>query len=214
MTTRIRPDFVPLSTFTTGAKVGPAAYVAGGVGVDLSAIFSSLTFFAVICTTVGPNLPPVEYHYALNSPAAGQAKFKPMRKRFDRFTFGSTTGSPGGVTVNAAATTTTSDAGHTHVSQGGHTGHGLVSTVMDAKLVDVLGAGTAQNTLHDHAAAGGAHTHPAVAAHPHSIPSLYEHQHGVTVPVQTQTNVASVEVAAGVDLSGTTWRFVAKGVLL
>jgi hypothetical protein len=69
---------------------------------------------------------------------------------------------------------------------------GTVSTAVQAQAVDALGSGTAQNTNHQH-------------SHQHATNILYEHSHTLT-----ETNAASTELG-GVDLSGTTWRYLAVG---
>lgn len=201
----------PTQEFAVGNVSGPNPYAAGGFVIDLTGSFASVDWIELIVTTVGPNLPPVHIEYALDTPTAGKVTVKLMRDRFDRatLTIGNVSGQPGGVTVAAASgVLVTAAGGHTHTTDGGHAGHGVVSTVANALTVDAVGGvGTAQQTAHQHATSAGAHTHDAIANHQHTDNNLYEHQH---VTTQTQTDLASVEIGA-VNLSGTTWRFLAKG---
>lgn len=93
----------------TGSTSGPANYVAGGFVVDLSASLSSVDFFMLAVTAVGPNLPPCHYEYALNVPANGKITVKVMRHRYDKLTaIGNVSGAPSGVTVANASGQTTS----------------------------------------------------------------------------------------------------------
>lgn len=162
----------------TGSLVGPNPYAAGGFTLDLRSSLASLNFLDLAVAVPG-SLPPVHPQVTINAPTAGQAVIVLMRHRYDRPT--AVTGQPGGVTVAGASGQLTAAAA------------GTVSTVANALSVDALGAGTAQQTTHQH-------------SHQHATNILYEHSH-----VLTQTDAASVEIGA-VNLSGTTWRYLAVGV--
>lgn len=172
----------------TGSVSGPNPYAAGGFDVDLSATFATISFFALSITTIGPNLPPVHYEYALDTPAVGKVRVKIMRHRYDKVDAGnSATSQPGGVTLaTSSGQNVVSEAAHTHTQ-----------SALTAQAVDAVGgAGNATRV----SVATGAGT-----SHTHAMNTLYQHTHAAT-----QTDAASVELGA-VDLSGSTWRWLAVG---
>lgn len=165
----------------TGNVSGPNPYAAGGFTVDLTASVSSVDFFGLAVLIVGPNLPPHHCEYTLNSPDPGKVKVKVMRHRYDKLDAGNS------ATSQPGGVTLATTSGQLSVAAAG-----TVSTAVNALSVDALGTGNAQNTSHQH-------------SHQHAMNVLYQHTHAAT-----ETNAASVELGA-VDLSGTTWRYLAVG---
>lgn len=203
----------------TGNVTGPNPYAAGGFTVDLSATFATVSYFAMAITTVGANLPPAHYEYALDSPSAGKVTVKVMRHRYDKVSsVDNVSGQPAGVTVQTTSgQTVAAEAAHTHgvgsydaAAEAAHTHN---QSALTAQAVDAVGgvgnatrvsAATGAGTSHDHALSG---TSAAGSSHSHTDNNIYQHQHGNT---QAETNAASVEMGS-TNLSGTTWRYLAVG---
>lgn len=191
------------------------SYPTGGFVVDLSDTFSTINFFdnpVVKKGSRGSNLPSVRYEITRNSPSAGQATIKIVRKRYDRTsTVGNVSGQPSGVTIQATAgVSTSSESSHTHSIDHDHGSFAsaAASTGAGQVLLDVLGPSLANHThtldLPPFTGTSGAGT-----AHDHVDNSIYAHSHSAT---QTSTVYASSELPNATDLSGTTWYMCASGV--
>lgn len=205
----------------TGATAGPASYATGGFVVDLSATFTDIDFFALAITTVGANLPPCHYEYALNTPTAGKVTCKVMRHRYDRATVGDTSAQnpPSGVTLQGASgAAVAAGSAHTHgngtLAVGDHAAHTHEQSASTALSVDVGGVGNATRVSVATGDPSAVLTHSVAGAlgnessHTHVDNNLYQHGHVVT---QTETNAASVELANATNLSGSAFMYLAAG---
>lgn len=200
----------------TGDVNGPASYSTGGFVVDLSASLSTLEYLELAITTVGANLPPCHYEIQLNRDASafaqGKALVKIMRDRYDEASVGNVSGEPGGVSVRAAkfATGLSTGSSHTH---GINHDHPIATSAVPTAGGDGVNAGIGGLSIADHThtvdVASFTGTTPSGGTHSHDRSIEYDHNHSVT---NTQTNSASVEITAGTNLSGTTWRFLAVGL--
>lgn len=209
-------DTINNKDVATGNVSGPASYAAGGFVLDLSATFSTLEFLEMAVTTIGPNLPSFHLEIALNRDATGfaqgKALIKVMRDRYDKATAGNVSGEPGGVSVRAAkfATGETTGSAHTHSIDHDHPITTSSTPVAGGNGVNsgVGGIAIADHT-HDVDVAAFAGSTPSDGTHTHDRSFEYDHNHSVT---NVQTTSTSVEITAGTDLSGTTWRFLGVGL--
>lgn len=208
-------DTVSNKKIVTFDKSGPASYAAGGFEVDQSAQFAFLHYLSLIQTASGGTIGAYHFVLALNTDstgafAQGKARVKVMRDRYSRSTFGNAQNAPSGVTVevNAVAAGTSTGSSHTHAID-----HDHPSTTSSAPTAggDGVDAALGQPAIaaHTHAVdianftgSSGANTHA------HDRTFEYTHGHGLT---NTVTNTTRVEVAAGTNLSGYTWRCMAVG---
>lgn len=196
--------------------VGPSSYTTGGFVIDLDATYSSLNSLDLVVKkgARGSNLPAVRYEIALNSPSAGKATVKIMRKRYNKVTVvGNASGQPSGVTIQTVSGQSSGAGGsHTHAYTHDHPSFasGATNNSGAAVLLNALGP---NHSTHTHTLDIGSvsPTSGAEAAHTHVDNTLYQHAHSVTY---TTVNLVSVELANGTNLSGTTWYLCATGVLL
>lgn len=191
------------------------SYPTGGFVVDLTKTFSTINFVdnpVVKKGSRGANLPSVRYEITRNSPVAGKATIKIMRKRYDRTsTIGNVSGQPVGVTVQATSgVTTTSEASHIHSMGHDHGSFtsGTAGVGAGQVLLDALGPSLATHThtldIPNFTGNSGAGT-----SHNHVDNTIYEHSHSVT---QTSTVYTTSEIPNATDLSGTTWFMCVSGV--
>lgn len=192
-----------------------ASYPTGGFVVDLTKTFSTINFFdnpIVKKGSRGANLPAVRYEITRNSPVAGKATIKIVRKRYDRTsTVGNVSGQPVGVTVQATSgVASSSESSHTHSIDHNHGSFtsGAASTGAGQVLLDVLGPSLATHT-HTLDLPNLTGTSGAGTSHNHTDNSIYAHSHSIT---QTSTSYASSELPNGTNLSGTTWYMCVSGV--
>lgn len=196
--------------------IGPTSYPTGGFVVDLSKTFSSLTFFdnPVVKKGLRGVLPAVRYEIVLNSPTAGKATIKIIRKRYDRTsTVGNVTGQPVGVTVQATSgVASSSESAHTHSIDHDHASQSSTSATVGAGqvLLDAVGPNLSTH-LHNIDIPNLTGTSGAGTAHNHTDNSIYQHQHSIT---QTSTIYASSEMPSTTNLSATTFYICASGVKL
>lgn len=191
------------------------SYPTGGFVVDLTKTFSTINFLdspVVKKGSRGANLPAVRYEITRNSPIAGKATIKIVRKRYDRTsTVGNVSGQPVGVTIQAASgVASSSESSHTHAIDHNHTSFSSTAASVGTGqvLLDVLGPSLADHT-HTLDLPNLTGTSGAGTSHNHTDNSIYEHSHAIT---QTSTSYASSELPNGTNLSGTTWYMCAHGV--
>lgn len=198
-------------TVETDQVAGPASYAAGGFTVSTG--LSTVNWFEVTVATRGANLPASVFNYTLNSPSAGQVTVKVYRVPVDEFASGETastlTGLPSGVTSQSTSGQSyDNEQAHTH---GFTHDHGSVTSGTPAN-------GTAGVNVAVGGPSEGGHTHgvnpPSFspgsgipeAVHAHTWDNLYQHGHTVT---NTTTDCFTTELAAGTNLSGTSFDYVA-----
>lgn len=191
---------------------GPSSYPTGGFVVDMDPTFSSLNSLKLSVKTVGANLPVAHYEITLNAPAAGQATVKIMRHRFDQVTaVGNVTNQPTGVTVLAANGGTSSlEASHTQSIEHDHGtfGSAINNSGGAQVLLNALGPNLEQHT-HQLDLPNLTGQSGAGLAHNHTDNSIYQHGHSIGF---IATNIDSVELPNGTNLSGTIWNILAFGV--
>lgn len=209
-------DTVHNKKIQTGNVSGPASYAAGGFVLDLSASLSTLEFLELSITTNGPNLPIHHIEIRTNQDgtgfAPGKALIKIMRDRYDKASAGNVTGQPGGVTVQAAKAATAISAGSAHVHSISHDHPATDSSepVAGGNGVNAAVGGVAiASHVHSVDIPAFSGNTPSDGAHTHDRSFEYQHGHSVST---TETDSASVEMTPGVDLSGTTWRFLGVGL--
>lgn len=196
--------------------IGPASYATGGMVVDLSKTMSSLNSLDLVVKkgSRGANLPLVRYETTLNSPSAGKATVKIVRKRVSEVSVigNINAGSqPAGVTIQpTSGVASSNEAAHTHSIDHDHPSFtsGAPSNTGASVLLNALGPNhsTHSHTLDLPNLTG---TSGAGSSHNHQDNSIYQHQHGAN---QTSTDYSSAEVANATNLSGTTWLICATGV--
>lgn len=197
--------------------VGPASYPTGGFVIDLSKTFSSLNSLDLVVKkgSRGANLPAVRYEIVLDSPGAGQATVKIVRKRYDRTsTIGNVSGQPAGVTIQAASgVVTSSESAHTHGMDHDHASFSsaVPSQTGAAVLLDALGNAGLLNHTHALDLPAFVGTSGAGTSHNHVDNTIYAHVH---VIVEANTNYASSELPNATNLTGTTFYLAANGIKL
>lgn len=184
--------------------------------IDLDATYSSLNSLDLVVKkgSRGANLPAVRYEITLNSPSAGRATVKIMRKRYNKVTVvGNASGQPAGVTIQTVSGQSSGAGGsHTHTYTHDHPSFssGATNNSGGAVLLNAVGP---NHSTHTHTLDIGSvsPTSGAESAHAHVDNTIYQHAHSVTY---TTSNLVSVELANATDLSGTTWFICATGVKL
>lgn len=208
-------DTVTVPLVFTGNVSGPASYAAGGFLLDLTANMSFVRFLSLEIETRGSLLSD-EYEITPNRDLAGvfspgKAVVKLVVDRFDKFSIGNVTGKPSGVTVRAAkhAAGETTGSSHSHTID-----HDHPNTTSSQPTAGGDGVGAAVGGI-----AIATHTHdvdipnftgstPAGGLHTHDRSVEYDHNHAIN---NTETDASIVEVTAGTNVSGTTWRYFAVG---
>lgn len=218
-----------IPALATGDVSGPNPYAAGGFVVDLTATFSSVEFFALAVKKGSRgNLPVADYEYDLDEPDPGKVTVKVVKSRYDKATAGDTSAqnAPTGVTIQGASgATVANESAHTHAP-------GTLAVDIDHDHANATSTAAQSAPINPTAGVGGTgaddatHTHdvnlPALgvtsksvtgtsaagAAHNHVDNNLYQHGHNMT---QTATDSAVAELGA-IDLSATSWRYMATGV--
>lgn len=195
---------------------GPSSYPTGGFVIDLSKTYSSLNSIDLVVKKGSRgNLPSVQYEIAYNSPSAGKATVKLMRKRFDRTsTVGNITGQPAGVTIQAASGVSSGapNVSHTHSVAHDHGSFTSEGPTNSGGVVELNAVGP--NVLsHTHTIdiPNLTQTSTSESTHTHVDNSIYQHSHSIT---QTVTNYTSVELSNATNLSTTVWYVAATGVKL
>lgn len=199
--------------FSWGEVSGPTSYSAGGFVIDLRDSLSEVLMFDLVLQTLGASLVPHDLVVALNSPTAGQVTVKVMRRRYDKLSsFGNVAGQPGGVTIQTSAQSLAAEASHTHSVVHDHAAvtSGVASEAMAGPAISG-GGGAVRVDAHTHSLdlSSIGVTSASGSSHTHTWSNIYQHQHAIT---QTVTDMATVEVAAAVNLSTSSWRYLAMGV--
>ena len=191
----------------TDQQAGTGSYTAGGFVITTT--LSSLASFIVRLGGAGANLGHVSFDIALNSPAAGQATVKVMRENFDRLTaVGSPSSLPAGVTAPVASGSTYDTSSHVHGMDHDHAVSPASTTPAGQNALTLAVALQPAVTTHTHTVdllnfVGDV---AAEASHTHTWDNIYQHQHATT---NTATDLTATELAAGTDLSGATFDFLA-----
>lgn len=193
-----------MSTMETGTQVGPASYSAGGFTIATG--LATVDFADVQIGVIGANLPPFHAEF---SRSGANVTVKLMRHRYDKTgaNVGAVSGLPAGVTA-AAASGQSYDANTAHLHSIAHDHGATTSTAPTAGGVGVntlLGSGNL--STHTHSFDVPNYTGDSgTTTHTHTNNNIYQHQHSLT---NTETDEASSEIAAGTDLSGTTFYYMA-----
>lgn len=192
--------------WTDESQNGPNPYTTGGFVITTS--LGTLSAFVVNVEVAG-NIGQAVFDVALNTPAAGQATIKIMQVDYDQLTaVGGLTGLPSGVTERLTSGATTVAVSHTH---GWSHDHAVTpaSTTMAGQNANTLAVALQPNaTTHTHTLnlPNVALTSGAEAAHSHTWDTLYAHTH---VLVNTQTDLAAVELANGTNLNTSRFNYLA-----
>lgn len=213
-----------VSDVTSGAKLkvftatGPASYATGGFLLNASTDFSWIGFLDIIATVRGPNLTgPFDFEILPNrdlagAEALGRVTIKLNKGRWDRATLGGVTAQPGGVTIQAAKTATATSTSHFHGIDHDHpvvTSGPVVASGLLGNLLDALGPANAMLThTHTFDVPAFVGSTPSVS-HTHDRSFEYDHTHAATEAV---TDISLVEVAAGTNLSGATFKMTVYGL--
>lgn len=209
-------DTINNKKIDTGNVSGPASYSAGGFVVDLSSVFSTLEFIELSVTTIGANLPPFHLEIQPNRDSSGfsqgKALVKVMRDRYDKATVGVVSGNPGGTSVQAAKAATANTTGSSHSHSIDHD-HPQTTSSTPVSGGNGVNSAVGQPGISDHVhlvdVAAFVGNTPSDGTHAHDRSFEYDHNHSVT---NTETTSASVEITAGTNLSGTTWRYFGVGL--
>lgn len=194
-----------------GEVDGPSSYSTGGFTIDVRDALRTVLDARLVLKTRGGTLVPHAIHPTVDSPTAGQATFKVMRRRFDRVSsFGNVQNQPAGVTVSAASgQVVTSENTHDHTIDHDHgSQNSSVLTAAGAGVNTLAGIDGIANHVHAVDLPNFTGTSGAGTSHNHADNNLYSHTHAHTY---TATDFALTEISAGTNLSTSRWWFCLWG---
>lgn len=168
---------------------------------------STVAALDVRVSVPGANLGAIQFHVTPNSPSAGQATIKAMRRNFSKLSFGAPTGLPSGVTApTSSGQSLTSESAHTMDITHGHNASAASGALQDAaagQTVTQALTGGVNTSTHTHTVtiSSASFTSGAGSSHTHLWDNIYAHLHNFS---NAATDTALAELANGTDLSGAT----------